>query len=96
MIAQRSTPIHEIVDVAIESDAPREVALYFVDWDRQDWQMIVDAVDANTNHALDTHILRNFEEGVYLHYRVKGSIQFRVRDVENIIFRDRHGLRWFG
>jgi hypothetical protein len=54
-----------------------DVALYFVDWDNQQRQMIVDAVCANTNRAIHTVILRDFTGGVYLNYRVRGRIQFR-------------------
>jgi hypothetical protein len=77
MIAQRSTPIHEIVEITIEDDSAMDVALYFVDWDNQQRQMIVDAVCANTNRAIHTVILRDFTGGVYLNYRVRGRIQFR-------------------
>ena len=77
LIAERSSPIHEVVDVTVSGDAPRDVALYFVDWERKNRQMIVDAVCANTNHALDTRVIRDFKEGVYLHYRMTGRIQFR-------------------
>jgi hypothetical protein len=77
MIAQRSTPIHEIVEVMIDDDSAIDVALYFVDWDNQQRQMIIDAVCANTNHAIHTVILKDIEGGVYLRYRMKGRIQFR-------------------
>jgi hypothetical protein len=77
VIGQRSTPIHEIVDVTIGNNTATDVTLYFVDWDRQDRQMIVDAVDANTNSAIHSMALKEFTNGVYLNYRVKGRIQFR-------------------
>lgn len=78
MIAQRATPIHEVIDVQLGDDAPRNMALYSVDWDHQNRKMIVDAVCANTNHALHTRILRDFSDGVYLRYRITNRIQFRL------------------
>jgi hypothetical protein len=77
MIAQRSTPIHELIDVTVNNGVTQDVALYFIDWDYQQRQMIIDAVCANTNHAIHTVILKDFSNGVYLIYRVKGRIQFR-------------------
>jgi hypothetical protein len=76
-IAQLSSPIHEAVEIAMDRATPREVAFYFVDWDRKQRQMIVDAVCTNTHHAMDTRILTKFTDGVYLRYRVTGRVQFR-------------------
>lgn len=83
MIASCSSTIHEIIDVQVND--PRcmdknstDIAIYFIDWHNNHRQLIVDAVCANTNHALHTRILRDFSDGVYLKYTVKGHIQFRI------------------
>ena len=77
LIAQREHSLHEVVDVRV-AGGPKKVALYFCDFDRQNRQMTVDVVDADTTDVLDSHILNNFPEGKYFLYEVDGHVQFRL------------------
>jgi hypothetical protein len=77
MLARREHSLHEIVDVRIVG-GPRKIALYFCDFDRQNRQMFVDVIDADTTDVLDSHILNNFPDGKYLIYEVDGHVQFRL------------------
>lgn len=77
LIARREHSLHEIIDVRI-TGGPRNVALYFCDFDRQNRQMAVDVIDANSMDILDSNILNNFPNGKYLRYSIDGHVQFRL------------------
>jgi hypothetical protein len=77
LIARREHSLHEIIDVRI-AEGPRKVALYFCDFDRQNRQMAVDVLGADTTDVLDSQILNNFPDGKHLLYEIDGHVQFRL------------------
>jgi hypothetical protein len=71
------------IDVA---DQTREylLAAYFVDWERQGREMSVSLLDANDDSfgvLAPSQVLKNFGGGVYLSWRVQGSVRIRVSHV---------------
>jgi hypothetical protein len=56
----------------------RQVSFYFVDYDRAGREQKVEIFDRTTGELLDTRILSNFENGVYLTYQLDGNIRLKV------------------
>lgn len=84
-IASLHTPYSQchsgiLVDVAINDYSPRSVALYFADFKGAKLSMTVEALDGETEEVLNSQSLSEFPNGVYLKYRVKGHIKFRIKD----------------
>lgn len=84
------------VDVEAPDDKEYQVALYVLDWDRQERRQAVALFDLKTLSRLaPVHMLRNFAEGKYLIYSCSGSVRFRIDQVRgknavlNAIFFDR-------
>ena len=76
-IARREHSLHQIIDLQVK-EGPKHVALYFCDFQRQNLQMAVDAIDANSTDVLDSKILNNFPNGKYFRYEIDGRVQFRL------------------
>ena len=79
--ASVSHPLHEIIDFNFGDGKEHQVAIYFLDWDRRGRWSVVDMVDANTRKVLHSFNLTDFEQGVYLNYKMKGHMQCRITNV---------------
>lgn len=75
--ARRYANLHETIDVNVGA-TPRDVALYLMEWGSGDYQESVDVIDSDSGRILNTQIVSNFNNGVYLKYSVTGRVQFRV------------------
>ncbi len=70
-------PVAEL-DMRTNDNQPHRVALYFADFENLGRSITVEARDAATNAVLDTRVLSNYTNGVYLVYQYKGPITFRI------------------
>jgi hypothetical protein len=66
------------VDVTVDGDAARPVTLYLCDYDKSGRSVTVKAFNPDTGTWLDTQVVVDFQNGVYLHYHVKGRIKFQL------------------
>lgn len=83
------------VDVQAFEGKKYQVALYVVDWDREERRQAVAVFDLKTlNRIAPVQMLREFAEGKYLIYPCSGSVRFRIDQVRgrnavlNAIFFD--------
>ena len=75
-----------IIAIDIDADAVREhtLAAYFVDWERQGRQQsvaLLNATDAAFGVIAPAQLLTDFGDGVYLVWRVRGSVRIRIAHV---------------
>jgi alpha-L-rhamnosidase len=83
------------VDVEVIEDKNYNVALYFVDWDRQGRRQAVEVFDLKTlNRIAPVEIVQDFGQGKYLIYACAKSVRFRIDQIRgknavlNAIFFD--------
>lgn len=79
--AVRSHPLHEIIDFNFNDGKEHIVSIYFLDWDRKGRWSIVDIIDTDSRKTLHSFNLTNFEQGIYLKYKMKGRLQCRFTNV---------------
>ncbi|WP_165246349.1 S8 family serine peptidase [Paludisphaera soli] len=58
------------------SSGPRDVSLYFLDWDTSSRSQRIDVLDAAGN-VIDSRSIASFRDGVYLTWRLEGRVSFR-------------------
>jgi hypothetical protein len=73
--------LHEIVEIELDEGQEKTVTLYFLDWDRNRRWNVVDAIDTKTRELLHSYNLTDFQQGIYLQYRVSGKVAFRISNV---------------
>ncbi|MDX1952774.1 MAG: chitobiase/beta-hexosaminidase C-terminal domain-containing protein [Verrucomicrobiota bacterium] len=61
---------------------PREIALYFMDWDNGARVQEITLSDPVTGAILDQRIIRNFQDGIYLNYKLQGPIKILIKKIE--------------
>jgi alpha-L-rhamnosidase len=70
------------IDIEVAKKTVRDITLYFVDWDKKNRRSAVEIFDLETRRIIaPVQIVRNYEQGVYLTFRYKGSVRFRVNHV---------------
>jgi len=70
------------VTIAIDGEREYQVALYFVDWDRNGCRQAVEMMDAGTlNQVAPVKIVDDFSGGAYLVYQYNKSAKFRINKV---------------
>lgn len=79
--SQRYAGLHEIIEFDFKDKNTHLVSFYLLDWERSGRWTVVDAIDANTRKRMDTQNVTNFGGGVYLTYKCRGKIQFRITNV---------------
>jgi hypothetical protein len=74
------------IDVTVEGEA-KTVSFYCLDWDTTDRSMTIQAIDPENKKVLNEQTVKNFHDGIYLSYTVKGHVQFKITKVtgENIV-----------
>jgi hypothetical protein len=72
------TPANMSLTLQASDSQYQQVALYFLDWDAQGRQQRVDVLDAQSGALLDSRTLSNFSQGVYLVWRTRGAVQFKL------------------
>lgn len=76
--AVRTSRLHQLIDINVSEEKPLKISLYFADYENKNIQMLVDVIDVNTKQVLHSTILKDFVEGVYLSYSMKGHLQVRL------------------
>jgi hypothetical protein len=56
----------------------RDIALYFVDWDRAGREQLVEMIDPANGQILNSQTVSSFGEGKYLLYNLRGRVDVRV------------------
>ena len=76
------------VDVTVEGEE-KTVSFYCLDWGAapSDRAMTIQAIDPENKKVLNEQTVKNFRDGIYLSYAVKGHVQFKITKVagENIV-----------
>jgi len=68
------------VDVNLDDDKPRRVALYLLDWDGNNSRSErIDILDAQTGDVLNSQTVTSFSGGKYLVWLLSGRVQIRIR-----------------
>jgi hypothetical protein len=65
-------------DIDLTGTGPRDVALYFLDWDTSARATRVQVMDAASREILDTRSVSSFHGGIYLTYRIGGHVLIEV------------------
>jgi hypothetical protein len=71
-------PEHFEIDVDMSDGKEHQVALYCMAWNPK-VDLTVEVQDADTKAVLDTQTMKNFVDGKYLVWNVKGEVIIRVR-----------------
>ncbi len=79
--SQHYAGLHEIIELDLSDDSPQNISLYLLDWERSGRWTVVDVIDANSRKLLDSQNVTNFGSGIYLNYKCKGKVQFRITNV---------------
>ena len=66
------------IDCNLNGDAPHQVSLYGLDWDKNGRSEDIQVLDAASGAVLDTRDLNDYNEGAYLVWNVRGHVIFRV------------------
>jgi hypothetical protein len=80
-------------DFSITANQNHRVTVYFLDGSRSGRQQYVDLVDRDTGRLLDSQMLTNFSNGIYLTWEISGNVSilltpFNVNAVASGIFFD--------
>ena len=67
-----------VVHLNLTDDQPHDIELYAVDWDNQFRHETIQVTNATTGAVLDSVLLTNFAQGVYLQFMVTGSVVIKV------------------
>ena len=72
-----------LCDVYLGQGKQNTLSLYFVDDGLYDdiygsREMQVEAIDGDTDKVIDSRIVKDYSEGIYLKYKVKGHAKFRI------------------
>jgi hypothetical protein len=65
------------VDLSFLDGVAHKLSLYFCDWDRLGRIEKVEVLDASSGAVLDSQMVTDFQNGVYLSWNVKGTIRLR-------------------
>ena len=78
----------QTIRVNVLGEAPKDFSIYFLDWDRTDRALMVELIDAETLAPIEDRRLVAFGEGIYLNYKVKGRVLFRLTKTkgDNAVF----------
>jgi hypothetical protein len=67
------------VMLTLSGNNPRDVTLYFLDWDGLNRTQDIEVINRGTGAIVDRRTVSNFSEGVYLNWVVTMPVSFRVR-----------------
>ena len=68
------------IDVTLGGEE-KTVSFYFLDWDTTRRCMTIQAIDPENKKVLNEQTVKNFHDGIYLSYAVKGHVQFKITKV---------------
>lgn len=66
------------LDASLMDGKPRQVALYFLDWDTTARQSQVTVSDLSSGLLLDSRPVQDFNPGKYLVWNIRGSVRFTI------------------
>ena len=78
------SPTEFTVNLNFIDGGTHKLSMYFMDWDRVGRSQNVQVFDAATGVLLDTRMISNFADGVYLSWNVKGSIRVKLSRVSGL------------
>lgn len=81
LAASWSHPLHEIIDLDFKDGKEHDVSVYFLDWDRQKRWCVVDIIDADSRRVLHSYSLTDFQQGIFLRYKMTGHLQCRLTNI---------------
>ena len=64
--------------LTVDSGSPRQLAFYFLDWDRQGREQNLTIRDAATGIQLDSREITDFGEGKHLVYEINGAVRITI------------------
>ena len=70
------------INICCPEDSPSKVTFYFLDWWRADSGIIIRAYSYNDNKLLSEHYVANANDGVYVTYKTKGHVIFKLYAAE--------------
>ena len=71
-------PVTFDLDVSLTDGKPRQVALYFLDWDTTLRQCQVTVSELSSGIPLDSRQVQDFNLGKYLVWNIRGSVRFTI------------------
>jgi hypothetical protein len=66
------------MDFTSLDDRWHKLSLYFLDWDRLGRSQRIDLFEPTTGKLLDSRVISNFGDGLYLSWEIRGAVQMRV------------------
>jgi hypothetical protein len=70
------------VDMHMDSGEPRQIALYFVDWDDAGRRLAVEMFDLETKRLVaPVQVVRDYTSGKYLIFNYDVPVRFRINHV---------------
>jgi len=66
------------IDLTLTDGQAHQVALYMMDWNNQGRQQTVTVTNADTGSQLDTRIVSNFQDGVWLVWNLQGQVTITI------------------
>jgi hypothetical protein len=69
-----------VIDVNFTDSQSHGFALYAVDWDSQGRSESIQILDAVTGQILDTEMISNFSNGIYLIWNISGHVTINITD----------------
>ena len=66
------------VEIQVSDSTPRLISIYFLDWDALGRSQSVRVLNAATGEILDSRTVGEFQEGLYLSWRIQGKASFRL------------------
>jgi hypothetical protein len=69
------------ISVNLTDGNTHQLAMYFMDWDRNGRAQTVEVLDATNNTVLNTQTLSAFTEGKYLVWNIRGNVKIRLTRV---------------
>ena len=70
-----------LADINLTDGQTHPVAIYALDWDYNNRNIKLEALDAVTNAVLDTQNLTPFDSGKYLVWNLRGHVKIRVTNI---------------
>jgi hypothetical protein len=76
--ASWESPTSYTINVNFADGNTHQLAMYFLDWDRNGRSQTVEILDATNNTVLNTQNLSAFTEGKYLVWNIRGNVKIRL------------------
>ncbi|WP_270564244.1 hypothetical protein [Clostridium beijerinckii] len=71
------------MQMCISGPNEKMITLYLVDFDCHEREVYIEVLDEDNKQIILTHTVRDFNNGIYLTFAIKGRINFRFKNVSN-------------